>query len=102
MNGMNDFIGNYFDAMIAKIFKILPMWESAEKSLPVYLDSLCAELYGSTKVFMSISADASYVTLISIVESFRGGLITELPVVRREVFHMIAICEQLRDRYGRG
>ena len=102
MNGQDGFIGNYFEALIAKIFKILPMWETGEETLPQYLDSLCLELQGSTKMFASIQYDPAFATVIAVMLALRDKPDTALKTVRREVFHSIAICKQLCEKYNVG
>ena len=100
MNELNAFVGNYLNAIISKVFKILPMKETDEDSLPVYLDSLYMELTGSVHVFSLLENDAAYITLVSLVRALRDDPSVNIQVVRREVFHSISICQKLIEKYG--
>lgn len=93
-------IGNYFRALIDLFFKILPMWEGKEESLPVYMDSLQLELVGFKSLVPAINSDAAFLSLMSILQYMIDHPESEKPVVKREVFHAISICKKLRSRYG--
>lgn len=97
------FVDNYFDLLVSKFFKILPMRETSENTLSVYMDSLCIELSGgraAESVFGFIHNDASYITLVSIAFALKEDPNMDVKIVRREVFHAISICKQLKEKYG--
>lgn len=97
------FVNNYFDLLVSKFFKILPMKEVSESTLSVYIDSLCIELSGgqaAESLFGFIRNDAAYITLISIAFAIKSNPEMDLKTVRREVFHAISICNQLKEKYG--
>lgn len=100
MSELNKYVDGYLSAVISKVFKILPMRETNEPSLPVYLDSLCMELTGSVHVFSLLENDSEYITLIAIICSLRDNPETDTRVVKREVFHSISICNKLKEKYG--
>lgn len=39
-------VGNYFSNLVDLFFKILPLWENREKTLPIYMETLLDELIG--------------------------------------------------------
>ena len=90
---------NYFDAMVNHFFKILPMRENEEASLPTYMCSLQVELIGCGDLVSSLRTDPSFLTLLSILQYLIGHPACEVADVRREVFHAINICHKLRAMY---
>jgi hypothetical protein len=102
MSGVESFAGKYFEALVNKFFKILPMRETNEPTLGAYLDSLYMELSGDASVFVEINYDPSFVTLMSISCSLRNNPSIDVQVVKREVFRAITICKQLASRYRGG
>ena len=91
---------NYFRNLVNHFFKILPIRESGEKTIAVYLESLKAEMLGCNNLIESIHNDASYLTLISILQYFIDNPDCDLSEVRREVFRAIRICNKISERYS--
>lgn len=92
--------GNYFGSLIDMVFKILPLWENREATLPVYIESLQAELSGFKGLVIAVSYDSMYLSLLSILQYLLDHPELEVPVVKREVFHMISLCNKLKSRYA--
>ena len=92
-------IENYFEYLINHFFKILPLKEGKENTLPVYIESLQAELLGFEKLFKSLNYNGSIVTLISILQYLIDRPECPTHVVKREVFKAISICEHLLKSY---
>lgn len=93
-------LDNYFAKLVNLIFKILPMRECEEKSLPVYLESLLCELTGFSALFPAIGFDAGMLTIMAIIQFLIEEPACSVQIVRREVFQAISICKMLRGRYG--
>lgn len=93
-------LANYFAKLVNLIFKILPMRESEEESLDVYMESLLCELTGFQELFPAVGYDAGMVSIMTIIQFLKDTPDCGIAVVRREVFHAISICNQLRDRYA--
>lgn len=91
---------NYFRALINLFFKILPIWESGESSLTVYMRSLQAELLGCKELIEAIHEDAQFLSLISILQYLIDTPSCDISVVKREVFRAISICNKLKARYA--
>lgn len=89
----------YLQTLVDHFFKILPMWEDGEPTLPSYLQSFQIELSGCGKIIGAYIPDASYVSLLSILQYFIDNPECNVSVVRREVFHAISICNGMRNRY---
>lgn len=93
---------NYFHALVNSFFKILPIKEHGEKSVTVYLDSLMAEMLGCKGIIQALDFDASYMTLLSILQYLIENGDCPIKVVKREVFRAISICKKLEDKYSGG
>lgn len=94
-------IAAYFDTLVNKFFKILPIREQNCDTLGVYIESLRAELVGGKSLIHSLGEDASYLTLLFILEYLTNEQ-PDVPVVKREVFKAIGICNKIRDSYLKG
>ena len=95
-----DLLNNYFRSLVNHFFKILPMRENEDKSLTTYMRSLQVELLGCKEFLVPMTTDASYLTLLSILQFLIDNPETSVQEVRREVFGAISICNRLRDTYA--
>ena len=93
-------LNNYFRALINLFFKILPIKESGESSLEVYMRSLQAELLGCKELIEAIHDDPLLLSLIAILQYLIDTPECEVSVVKREVFRAISICNKLKARYA--
>jgi len=91
----------YFDTLVDLLFKILPMWEEGEKTLPEYLDRLLRELIGCNALFPLIKNDGGIVSVMAIIQYLIENPECEVGTVKRMVFHAISICNRLCGRYAR-
>lgn len=91
---------NYFRNLVNHFFKILPIREQNEESLTTYLQSLQAELLGCKGLITAIQSDASYLTLLSILQYLIDNPECTVSVVKREVFRAISICNRLKAQYA--
>lgn len=96
----SNLIGNYFRALVNKIFKILPMKENEEDSLCIYLESLQAELLGCKELVGEIKENPLFLSLLSILQYLIDNPDLKTLKVRREVFHAISICNQIKSIYA--
>ena len=93
-------LNNYFQYLVDHFFKILPMKEQGEDSVIVYMQSLQFEMLGFSKLFVETNYNASVITLLSILQRLIDNPDCGIPVVRREVFHAIDICNKLKKLYA--
>ena len=94
-----EMMNRYFERLINRLFKILPMRENDDQTLCVYIQSLQFELLGFGDLIDMTHSDELIISLASILQSLIDNDL-ELPVVKREVFHMIDICVKLRGKYA--
>lgn len=92
----SELLQDYFDKLVNHFFKILPMRESNEDSLAVYMKSLRAELLGAQNLIPMLQNDASYLTLLSILQYFIDNPQCSVAEVKRETFKAIHICKKLK------
>lgn len=93
-------VENYFDTLVNQFYKILPIWESGEPTLPVYIRSLQREMIGCRSLMDELRGDGRYMTLLAILQRFADGGLT-VQEVRSDVFRAISICKQLRAKYAK-
>lgn len=91
---------NYFRNLVNHFFKILPIREQNEESLTTYMQSLQAELLGCKGLVSAIQNDASYLTLLSILQYLIDNPECTVREVKREVFRAISICNKLKAQYA--
>lgn len=88
---------NYFGTLVNHFFKILPMRENEESSLPTYMRSLQVELMGCGELIDKVRLDPSYLTLLSILQYLIDHPASDVADVKREVFRAINICHRLQS-----
>lgn len=93
-------LSNYLRNLVNLFFKILPIRESGESSLEEYMKSLQAELLGCGELIKAIHEDPMFLSLIAILQFLIDHPENEIPVVKREVFKAISICNKLKARYA--
>ena len=96
----SELIYKYFKNLVNQFFKILPMREDNEESLPTYIASLRAELLGCSQVIEPFGENPSFLTLLSILQYLSDNPDCSVPVTKREVFKAISICNKFRDQYA--
>ena len=98
-----DYVNDFFRGLVNEFFKILPMWENREETLPVYLQSLQVELLGFQELVLSFKPSSrnvakpgyDYVSLLAILQRFIDAPDLRTDQVRREVFKAISICNRI-------
>ena len=98
INIENRLISNYLESLVDRFYKILPLKESCEETLPQYLESLLRELIGFDKLVSFISYDDRYVTLLSIVQYLIDNDV-DVDIVRTDVFRAINILKKIKRKY---
>ena len=93
-------LSNYLRTLINLFFKILPIWENGESSLDTYMRSLQVELIGCKELVDAINNDPMFLSLISILQYLIDNPSCPIPVVKREVFKAISICNKLKAKYA--
>ena len=90
---------NYFQSLVNRFFKILPIRENEEETLTVYMKSLQCEVLGCRKLISDMNNDSRFFTLASILQYLIDAPNCPIKDVKREVFKAIRICNQLKEQY---
>lgn len=90
----------YINSMVGRFYKILPMWESGDQTVKMYIASLINELSGSVWLIETLRLDSEYMTMISILRWMIELDREDIDDLRREVFHLISICKRISIRYS--
>lgn len=91
---------NYLGNLVNLIFKILPIRESGETSLPSYMESLEMELIGCKSLIAALDEDPMFLSILSIIQHLIENPESSVDIYRREVFKAISLCNKLKDKYA--
>lgn len=92
-------LSKYFEMLIGKVFKILPLSEDDRQSAKTYLDGLHRELSGLKTLFWVINKEPAFISLLSIINWLKYHILDDnctKAIIKKEVFDAISICEQLQ------
>lgn len=90
---------SYFNYLVNRFFKILPMQENKEKTLPTYIRSFQIEMLGCKNFIVGLSNNPEFLTLLAILQYLHDNPKSSVSEVKREVFKAIAICNKLESHY---
>jgi hypothetical protein len=90
---LNVDIDPYFNQLINRVFKLLPLREEQNTGLDRYIESLIAELFGVKELFLMVD-DAYLVSLLATLESLK---LLDFQQYRREVFKCIGLVQRLTE-----
>ena len=89
---------NYFQYMIGKIYKILPMKEEGCQTLTTYLESLRIEMIGSYGLYRQLIEEPQFMSALNIIEYLIDNEY-DVAVCKREVFKAIRHIENVNKKY---
>ena len=89
------FLKKYFENLVNQFFKILPMREDGEESVFVFMRSLQVELLGCQGFIELLHNEASYLSLLFILQYLIDTPDCPIEEVKREVFKAISLCEKI-------
>lgn len=96
----NEMLHNYFGALVGKFFKILPLRESMSDTIGTYVESLQMELLGFHALMAGAEYDQRLLSLISFLQYMIDNPDCDIPIVKREVFRAIRLCNDMDSEYG--
>lgn len=88
---------NKLDALVNQFYKILPIKESGEPSLPQYMKSLQREMLGCKSLILALENDAQYLTLLSILQ-YMIDHDCDVATVKSDVFKAIGIIKRMQAK----
>ena len=89
---------NYFNFLINKTYKILPMKEENSRTLKMYLESYLRELVGNQELVHVLVNEPQFITVLNTIQFLISEEYT-VDVCRKEVFKCILILEQINKKY---
>lgn len=95
----NAYFANYFEFLIGRVWKILPMSEEENIHLKGYMESLQRELIGNMNLVEDLKYDGYFITLLNKIEYLINEEYTH-EICRKEVLEAVAIVKKLQKRYG--
>ena len=97
----NKNLSQYFNYLVGKTFKILPLYEEDSSTLPSYLKSYQRELIGNSKLFDELSGEPKFVTLLATIE-YLASCDYDHNVCKSEVLKCTNIINDINRKYFRG
>lgn len=91
-------LANYFDFLIGKVYKILPMKEENCITLSDYLTDLKDELLGNSDLLLFLSEEPQFISLLNIIQFLIGNEYDQKKC-KRKVFTAIHIIEDINNKY---
>ena len=92
---------NYFEFLINKTYKILPLKEEKSKTLKSYLESLLRELLGNKELVTILVGEPQFITVLNTMQFLISEEYT-VKVCKKEVFKCIRILEEINLKYFKG
>ena len=92
-------LNNYLCNLVNRIFKILPIRENEEPTLPTYIDGLLTELVGCKELLPALREDAIFLSILAVLQFLSSNPSSPIRVFRREVFGLISACNKLKSKY---
>ena len=89
---------NYFDFLINKTYKILPMKEENSLTLKSYLESYQRELIGNKELVGVLVDEPQFITVLNIIQFLISEEYTN-EVCKKEVFKCIRILQKIKNKY---
>ena len=89
---------NYFDFLINKTYKILPMKEENSLTLKSYLESYQRELIGNKELVDVLVDEPQFITVLNTIQFLISEEYTN-EVCKKEVFKCIRILQKIKNKY---
>ena len=87
-------LGNY----INQFYKILPIRESGEPTLPNYIQSLQREMLGNQALITALNDDPQYLALLSTLQ-YMVDHDCDVATTKSEVFKCISIIKRMQAKF---
>lgn len=88
----------YFEFLINKTYKILPLKEEKSETLKAYLESYLRELIGNKDLVSCLVDEPKFVTMLNTLQFLIAEEYSD-KVCKREVFKCIRILEDINAKY---
>ncbi|POO87874.1 hypothetical protein [Clostridium sp. 3-3] len=88
----------YFDYLINKTYKILPMKEENSATLKSYLEGFQRELVGNKYLVEVLVNEPRFITVLNIIQYLIAEDYSKI-ICKKEVFRCIKILEEIQSKY---
>ena len=88
----------YFEFLINKTYKILPLKEEKSETLKSYLESFQRELIGNMDLVNILVDEPKFITVLNTMQFLISEEYSD-KICKREVFKCIRILEDINNRY---
>lgn len=88
----------YFEFLINKTYKILPLKEENSDTLKSYLESYLRELIGNKDLVSVLVDEPKFITVLNTMQFLIAEEYSD-KVCKREVFKCIHILEEINEKY---
>lgn len=88
----------YFEFLINKTYKILPLKEERSETLKSYLESYLRELIGNQKLISLLTNEPKFITVLNTMQYLISEDYSD-KVCKKEVFKCIHILEEINKKY---
>lgn len=88
----------YFEFLINKTYKILPLKEENSDTLKSYLESYQRELIGNMDLVPLLVKEPKFITVLNTIQYLISEEYSD-KVCKREVFKCIRILEEINEKY---
>ena len=88
----------YFEFLINKTYKILPLKEENSDTLKSYLESYLRELIGNTELVSVLVNEPKFVPVLNTIQFLISEEYSD-KICKREVFKCIRILEEINEKY---
>lgn len=93
-------VDKYLNALVGRIFKILPMYEKNE-NVQAYAAGIIDELIGFGGLIDAIDSDPKFISLLALLKFVSENSTSDGAAIRATVFKSITLCNKLRADYCR-
>lgn len=97
----NENLMQYFNQLVGKTFKILPLFEEHNPTLVSYIKSYQCELIGNTFLFDFLKNEPKFITLLTTIEYLASAEYNH-ETCKREVLKCTNIINDISKRYFGG
>lgn len=91
----------YFNFLINKTYKILPLKEEKSSTLHSYLESLLRELIGNVELVKILVDEPQFITVLNTLQYLISEEYSN-KTCKKEVFKCIRILEEINSKYFMG
>lgn len=89
---------NYFNFLINKTYKILPLKEECSATLKSYLESYLCELIGNTSLVSTLVDEPRFISVLNTLQ-FLAAEEYDVKTCKKEVFKCIHLLEEINKKH---